>query len=80
MGKMLMLIADIMTSLAVYIVRLYRYCLSPFIGYDCRFYPSCSCYAEEALQKYGILRGGYLTLRRLLRCHPFREGGVDLVP
>lgn len=68
------------TNAALFLVRLYRYCLSPFIGYACRFYPSCSCYAEEALQKYGLLKGGYLSLRRLLRCHPWRAGGFDAVP
>ena len=62
------------------LIRLYRYCLSPYVGSACRFYPSCSCYAEEALQKYGVLKGGKLMICRLLRCHPFCQGGVDWVP
>jgi uncharacterized protein len=73
-------ISGIAQSMLVFGVRLYRYCLSPYIGYNCRFYPSCSSYAEEALQKHGALPGGYLVLRRLLKCHPWHAGGIDLVP
>ncbi len=58
----------------------YRYALSPFFGDCCRFYPSCSEYAEEAILNWGSLRGGFLTVKRLLKCHPWCEGGVDLVP
>jgi putative membrane protein insertion efficiency factor len=54
--------------------------LSPLIGGYCRFLPSCSVYAEEALLKHGARRGSLLTLRRLLRCHPFHPGGLDPVP
>jgi putative membrane protein insertion efficiency factor len=61
-------------------IRAYRYIISPMLGPTCRFYPSCSCYAEEALQQHGALRGSYLTVRRLLRCHPWHEGGYDPVP
>jgi putative membrane protein insertion efficiency factor len=61
-------------------IRAYRYLISPMLGPTCRFYPSCSCYAEEALQQHGALRGSYLTVRRLLRCHPWHEGGYDPVP
>ena len=61
-------------------IRAYRYIISPMLGPTCRFYPSCSCYAEEALQRHGALRGSYLTVRRLLRCHPWHEGGYDPVP
>lgn len=61
-------------------IRAYRYVISPMIGPTCRFYPSCSCYAEEALHRHGALRGTYLTVRRLLRCHPWHEGGYDPVP
>jgi uncharacterized protein len=62
------------------LVRLYRYCISPMLGPNCRFYPTCSCYAEEALDQHGALRGSYLTVRRLLRCHPWHAGGYDPVP
>lgn len=61
-------------------IRAYRYVISPMLGPTCRFYPSCSCYAEDALQQHGALRGSYLAVRRLLRCHPWHEGGYDPVP
>jgi putative membrane protein insertion efficiency factor len=62
------------------LLKVYRYCVSPMLGPTCRFYPSCSCYAEEAIERHGALRGSYLTARRLLRCHPWHEGGYDPVP
>ena len=61
-------------------IRAYRYIISPMLGPTCRFYPSCSCYAEEALQQHGAARGTYLTVRRLMRCHPWNDGGYDPVP
>jgi putative membrane protein insertion efficiency factor len=61
-------------------IRGYQYAISPLLGECCRFYPSCSHYAQEAIQEYGIVRGLYLTLKRLLKCHPFHKGGFDPVP
>ncbi|HKF93966.1 MAG TPA: membrane protein insertion efficiency factor YidD [Gammaproteobacteria bacterium] len=61
-------------------LRLYRMLFSPYIGQHCRFAPSCSQYAMEALRKHGTVRGGYLSLRRLLKCHPWCAGGFDPVP
>ena len=61
-------------------VKLYQWCLSPFMGASCRFYPSCSSYAIEAINKYGALKGGYLAVLRLGRCHPWCQGGHDPVP
>lgn len=61
-------------------LRLYRLLLSPLLGQRCRFYPSCSEYASGCIQKYGVLRGCYLAVRRILRCHPFHPGGIDPVP
>lgn len=61
-------------------VRGYQVALSPLLGPTCRYYPTCSHYAVEALEKYGARKGGLLALRRLLRCHPFRPGGFDPVP
>ncbi|MFO7263731.1 MAG: membrane protein insertion efficiency factor YidD [Bacillaceae bacterium G1] len=62
------------------LVRFYQKFLSPLKPPTCRFYPTCSQYALEAIGKYGVWRGGYLTLRRLLKCHPFHPGGYDPVP
>lgn len=61
-------------------VKGYQYLISPMLGSNCRFYPTCSSYMIEAIEKHGVLKGIYLGTRRLLRCHPYSEGGVDLVP
>ncbi|MFV0493082.1 MAG: membrane protein insertion efficiency factor YidD [Pseudorhodobacter sp.] len=61
-------------------VRAYRLFLSPWLGHGCRFQPSCSAYAMEALERHGGLKGGWLTLRRLCRCHPWGGHGHDPVP
>jgi putative membrane protein insertion efficiency factor len=61
-------------------VRAYQLLVSPTLGQTCRFYPSCSAYAVQALQQHGALRGTWLTARMLLRCHPWNPGGVDHVP
>lgn len=61
-------------------VQAYRLVLSPWIGHNCRFQPTCSCYALEALEKHGAGRGGYLAVRRLARCHPLGGSGYDPVP
>jgi len=62
------------------LVEGYRVALSPLLGGHCRFWPSCSAYAEEALRRHGAGRGTVLAARRLLRCHPFHAGGIDPVP
>lgn len=69
-----------MATLALWLIRAYRLALSPVLGGFCRFVPSCSVYAEEAVQRHGLWRGSRLALRRLLRCHPFNPGGLDPVP
>lgn len=63
----------------IIIIRAYRYGLSPLLGNHCRFHPSCSCYAEDALKKFGVIRGSWLGLRRILKCHPWHPGGVDFL-
>jgi len=69
-----------MHKLFIYIIRAYQIVLSPVFGQHCRFTPSCSNYAIEALQKHGILRGSWLATKRLFSCHPWHEGGYDPVP
>lgn len=68
------------TRLLLGLVWLYRRYLSPLVAPRCRFYPTCSAYAQEALQRYGAWRGGWLAVRRLFRCHPWHPGGYDSVP
>ena len=62
------------------LVALYRYTLSPLIGFHCRHLPTCSDYADQALDRYGLWAGGWMTLARILRCHPFGSSGLDFVP
>jgi putative membrane protein insertion efficiency factor len=62
------------------LIKAYQYLISPLLGPRCRFYPSCSSYGLEAIRIHGAAKGSYLTLRRLLKCHPFHEGGFDPVP
>lgn len=62
------------------LISTYRYTISPFLGDNCRFSPSCSQYAVEAVSRFGIFKGCYLAFCRLLRCHPWCEGGIDPVP
>lgn len=69
-----------MKKVAVLAIRLYQLILSPLLGGQCRFYPSCSSYTGEAIEKYGVLKGILLGGKRLLKCHPFHPGGVDLIP
>ena len=67
-------------ALLVLLVRAYRRLVSPLLPSSCRFYPSCSAYAEAALRRHGAARGSWLAARRLARCHPFHPGGIDPVP
>jgi putative membrane protein insertion efficiency factor len=69
-----------MKPVLIFLIKLYQWCLSPFFGGQCRFYPSCSAYAVEAIDTHGALRGAWLAVRRLARCHPWHAGGVDPVP
>jgi len=69
-----------MKRVLIAIVTFYRKNISPLSGPKCRYIPSCSAYALEAIEKFGALRGGLLAVRRILRCHPFRKGGYDPVP
>ena len=69
-----------MNRLLVWLLRAYQLLLSPMLGQKCRFYPTCSNYAIEAIKVHGAARGGWLAARRVCRCHPWHDGGVDLVP
>lgn len=69
-----------MRWIAIKLIHGYRYLISPWVGNQCRFYPTCSHYAEEAMTIHGFIKGVYLTFRRLIKCHPWHSGGIDLVP
>ncbi len=69
-----------MRRLLIFLIACYRTCLSPFLGNNCRFYPSCSSYAQDAIETHGVIKGSGLALRRLGKYHPWHEGGVDPVP
>ena len=69
-----------MKQIAILLIRFYQKCISPLFPPHCRFYPTCSQYALEAVEKYGFLRGGFLAVKRILKCHPYHKGGYDPVP
>jgi putative membrane protein insertion efficiency factor len=69
-----------MKKYALALIKGYKIFISPLLGNHCRFHPTCSAYTYEAIQKFGLLKGAYLGGKRLLKCHPFHPGGVDLVP
>jgi len=69
-----------MRKILIFLIRAYSYLLSPFLGHHCRYTPSCSQYAREAIETHGALRGSWLAARRLVSCHPWHAGGYDPVP
>jgi hypothetical protein len=69
-----------MRAILIALIRGYQWFISPLLGNHCRFYPSCSQYAREAIERHGALRGVWLAIRRLSRCHPWHPGGIDPVP
>lgn len=64
----------------IMVVRGYQLFISPFLGQNCRFHPTCSCYAHQALKEHGALTGIYLAIKRIIKCQPMHPGGIDLVP
>lgn len=70
----------IIRAFLLYPIKFYKFFLSPWVGQHCRFYPTCSTYAIEAIQTHGCTQGSWLAVKRLARCHPWCEGGVDPIP
>lgn len=68
-----------MKKIVLCAINIYRIFISPLLPPSCRFYPTCSMYAQEAIAVYGVIKGGWLTIKRLLKCHPFHSGGYDPV-
>jgi len=67
-------------KLAITCIKGYQRFISPILGSNCRFHPTCSCYANEAIERFGVIKGGWLAGKRILKCHPLNEGGDDHVP
>lgn len=67
-----------MKNFFIVIIKIYQYLISPLIGKNCRFYPTCSEYSIISIRQYGSLKGIYFTIKRILKCHPFHKGGVDM--
>jgi len=69
-----------MRTILLAIIKVYQYAISPYLAPSCRYMPTCSCYAAESIQTHGAIKGGWLAIKRILRCHPWHEGGYDPVP
>ncbi|MGQ9888063.1 MAG: membrane protein insertion efficiency factor YidD [Aggregatilineales bacterium] len=69
-----------MKAVALALIRFYKRFISPLLPSSCRFYPTCSVYTYEAIERYGVIRGGWLGVKRIARCHPLNPGGYDPVP
>lgn len=74
------IIVQLPAKLLILLIRVYQYTLSPFIGRNCRYTPTCSNYGIEAIKKYGAIKGGWLTIKRILSCNPWGGSGYDPVP
>ncbi len=73
-------VTGIVKKLLLLLIRGYSYLISPLLGNNCRYYPSCSAYTREAIEVHGALKGLWMGIKRISRCHPFHEGGYDPVP
>lgn len=74
------IIGPMTRKILVYLITAYRYLISPLLGNCCRFYPSCSVYAQTAIERFGVMKGCFLAGKRIICCHPWHEGGYDPVP
>ncbi|WP_160180413.1 membrane protein insertion efficiency factor YidD [Paraglaciecola mesophila] len=73
-------VSQALRKIPIGLIRLYQLWLSPMLGPNCRFHPTCSYYAIEAIKQHGIIIGGWLSIKRILKCHPLHSGGIDPVP
>lgn len=73
-------IANLPARSVVFVIRIYQKLISPMLGNNCRFSPTCSEYSAQAIDKYGVVRGGILAIKRISKCHPLHPGGIDNVP
>jgi len=71
------IIGNILKKIMILMIRFYQICISPLFPRTCRFYPTCSAYFIQALEKYGVFKGSYLGIKRILKCHPWNKGGYD---
>jgi uncharacterized protein len=69
-----------MKTIVLFLIKTYQVIISPLIGSNCRYQPTCSHYAAEAIAKFGVIQGGWMAIKRISRCHPWHEGGYDPVP
>lgn len=69
-----------MKTILLYLIKFYQQAISPYLGKNCRFYPTCSAYGYESISRFGALKGGFLTINRILKCGPWHPGGIDMVP
>lgn len=72
--------SKMLKKIAILLIKFYKDFISPLLPHSCRFYPTCSTYALIAIERFGVIDGGILTIKRILRCHPFNPGGYDPVP
>lgn len=80
MNSLFQLLRHFIAQIFLGIIKVYQTAISPFLGSNCRFYPTCSSYAKEAIEVHGPFKGGFLGLKRIMKCHPYHDGGIDLVP
>lgn len=78
--KRILSLSKLMKSILLFLIRGYQLVLSPLMGSNCRYYPTCSCYTHEAIEKHGAFKGMWLGIKRISRCHPWAAGGYDPVP